>query len=139
MCIRDRLWTDPQPSNGRAPSKRGIGMQFGPDITERFCLSNKIRKVLRSHEVRMGGVELEHNGRLITVFSAPNYCDSTGNLGGVVHFTVNKDYDSEKDNGEGFRQVEESNCPWTLETETFDAVPHPDIKPMAYSKGGFGF
>ena len=133
------LWTDPQPSNGRAPSKRGIGMQFGPDITERFCLSNKIRKVLRSHEVRMGGVELEHNGRLITVFSAPNYCDSTGNLGGVVHFTVNKDYDSEKDNGEGFRQVEESNCPWTLETETFDAVPHPDIKPMAYSKGGFGF
>ena len=31
------------------------------------------------------------------------------------------------------------NCPWILTTETFEAVPHPDLKPMAYSKGGFGF
>ncbi|KAK6455868.1 Ppt1 serine/threonine phosphatase [Scheffersomyces xylosifermentans] len=133
------LWTDPQQTNGRSPSKRGIGMQFGPDITERFCLSNKIRRVLRSHEVRMGGVEYEHNGRLITVFSAPNYCDSTGNLGGVVHFTENKSYDPAKDDGEGYRDVDDKNCPWTLETEIFEAVPHPDIKPMAYSKSGFGF
>lgn len=133
------LWTDPQPSNGRAPSKRGIGMQFGPDITERFCLSNKIRKVLRSHEVRMEGVEEEHNGRLITVFSAPNYCDSTGNLGGVVHFTENEEYNKDEDNGEGFRDVNDKNCPWNLEIETFAAVPHPDLKPMAYSKSGFGF
>ncbi|KAM9908537.1 hypothetical protein OXX79_000314 [Metschnikowia pulcherrima] len=133
------LWTDPQPENGRSPSKRGLGIQFGPDITERFCLSNKIRKVLRSHEVRMGGVESEHNGRLITVFSAPNYCDSTGNLGGVVHITENKDYDGKKDDGEGYRLAEDPNCPWTLATETFAAVPHPDLKPMAYSKSGFGF
>lgn len=133
------LWTDPQPTPGRAPSKRGIGMQFGPDITERFCLKNKIRKVLRSHEVRMGGVEEEHNGRLITVFSAPNYCDSTGNLGGVVHITENVKYDAASDNGEGYRDAKNTNCPWTLEIEKFDAVPHPDLKPMAYSKAGFGF
>lgn len=133
------LWTDPQPTNGCSPSKRGIGMQFGPDITERFCLTNKIRKVLRSHEVRMGGVEEEHNGRLITVFSAPNYCDSTGNLGGVVHFTENDKYDKEKDDGEGYRASDDANCPWNLQIETFEAVPHPDLKPMAYSKSGFGF
>lgn len=132
------LWTDPQPENGRSPSKRGIGMQFGPDITERFCLTNKIRKVLRSHEVRMGGVEEEHNGRLITVFSAPNYCDATGNLGGVVDITENNEYDPSKDNGEGYRDVNDNNCPWKLDTQLFDAVPHPDIKPMAYSKSGFG-
>lgn len=133
------LWTDPQPENGRSPSKRGIGMQFGPDVTERFCLQNKIRKVLRSHEVRMGGVEEEHNGRLITVFSAPNYCDSTGNLGGVVHFTENANYDASKDTGEGYRDVNDENCPWDLEIEKFSAVAHPDLKPMAYSKNGFGF
>lgn len=133
------LWTDPQTENGRAPSKRGIGIQFGPDVTERFCLRNKIRKVLRSHEVRMNGVEEEHNGRLITVFSAPNYCDATGNLGGVVHMTVNSDYDKTKDDGEGYRVVNDENCPWKLESETFEAVPHPDLKPMAYSKSGFGF
>lgn len=133
------LWTDPQTENGRSPSKRGLGIQFGPDITERFCLNNKIRKVLRSHEVRMGGVEVEHNGRLITVFSAPNYCDATGNLGGVVHITENTSYDKSKDDGEGYRESDEKNCPWTLTTETFEAVPHPDMKPMAYSKSGFGF
>ncbi|GEQ72314.1 hypothetical protein JCM33374_g6001 [Metschnikowia sp. JCM 33374] len=133
------LWTDPQPENGRSPSKRGLGIQFGPDITERFCLSNKIRKVLRSHEVRMEGVEVEHNGRLITVFSAPNYCDSTGNLGGVVHITENEGYDAAADDGEGYRLAEDPNCPWALSIETFAAVPHPDLKPMAYSKSGFGF
>lgn len=133
------LWTDPQPENGRSPSKRGLGLQFGPDITERFCLANKIRKVLRSHEVRMGGVEVEHNGRLITVFSAPNYCDATGNLGGVVHIEENSEYSAEEDDGEGYRTAEEKNCPWKLEAETFEAVAHPDLKPMAYLKSGFGF
>ncbi|CUM64378.1 uncharacterized protein PRCAT00001980001 [Priceomyces carsonii] len=133
------LWTDPQTENGRSPSKRGIGMQFGPDVTERFCLSNKVRKILRSHEVRMEGVEPEHNGRLITVFSAPNYCDSTGNLGGVVHVTENSKYVKEKDDGEGYRNPDDPNCPWNLDIETFEAVAHPDLKPMAYSKGGFGF
>uniref|UniRef100_A0A0K8S361 protein-serine/threonine phosphatase n=1 Tax=Lygus hesperus TaxID=30085 RepID=A0A0K8S361_LYGHE len=28
MC--DLLWSDPQPAEGRAPSKRGVGVQFGP-------------------------------------------------------------------------------------------------------------
>lgn len=31
--------------------------------------------VVRSHEVKDEGYEIEHNGKLITVFSAPNYCD----------------------------------------------------------------
>lgn len=133
------LWTDPQPEEGRSPSKRGIGMQFGPDITEQFCLRNKVKKVLRSHEVRREGVEEEHNGRLITVFSAPNYCDSTGNLGGVVHFVENPNYDPTTDPGEDYKVALNEKSPWSLKLETFEAVPHPDLKPMAYSKSGFGF
>lgn len=31
--------------------------------------------VVRSHEVKEEGYEIEHDGKLITVFSAPNYCD----------------------------------------------------------------
>lgn len=34
MC--DILWADPTPTNGRAPSKRGASMGFGPDITTKF-------------------------------------------------------------------------------------------------------
>src|SRR4051812_46923728 len=30
--MMEMLWTDPQPEPGRGPSKRGVGMQFGPDV-----------------------------------------------------------------------------------------------------------
>lgn len=111
--MMEMLWTDPQPQPGRGPSKRGVGMQFGPDVTRRFCEANGIRAVIRSHEVRMGGYEVEHDGRLITVFSAPNYCDSQGNKGAYINIAHDM----------------------KLHYHTFDAVPHPPVKPMAYASG----
>lgn len=41
-------------------------MQFGPDVTKRFCENNGLEAVIRSHEVRMEGYEVEHDGRCIT-------------------------------------------------------------------------
>lgn len=73
------LWTDPQAQVGRGPSKRGVGLGFGPDVTRRWCEVNNITAVIRSHEVRADGYAIEHDGLCITVFSCPNYCDSTGN------------------------------------------------------------
>lgn len=64
--MMEMLWTDPQKEPGRGPSKRGVGMQFGPDITKRFCDKNGLEAVIRSHEVRMEGYEEEHNGKCIT-------------------------------------------------------------------------
>lgn len=34
------LWSDPQPFPGRAPSKRGVGLSFGPDVTANFLDRN---------------------------------------------------------------------------------------------------
>ncbi|KAI1072760.1 uncharacterized protein FIESC28_08452 [Fusarium coffeatum] len=110
--MMEMLWTDPQEENGRGPSKRGVGMQFGPDITKKFCEKNGLEAVIRSHEVRMDGYEVQHDGRCITVFSAPRYCDSTENRGAYIN--IGPDY--------------------KLQYEQFDAVPHPDIKPMAYAQ-----
>lgn len=73
------LWTDPQVQVGRGPSKRGVGLGFGPDVTRRWCELNNVTAVIRSHEVRADGYAVEHDGLCITVFSCPNYCDSTGN------------------------------------------------------------
>lgn len=106
------LWTDPQPTPGRSQSKRGVGLQFGPDITANFCDRNNLKAIIRSHEVRMSGYEREHNGRLYTVFSAPNYCDSQGNKGAYINIEGPK---------------------YELDFTTFDAVPHPDVRPMAYA------
>lgn len=64
--MMEMLWTDPQTLPGRGPSKRGVGMQFGPDVTKRFCEKNGLEAIIRSHEVRMEGYEVEHDGRCIT-------------------------------------------------------------------------
>ena len=64
--MMEMLWTDPQPEPGRGPSKRGVGMQFGPDVTKRFCEKNGLDAIIRSHEVRMDGYEEEHDGKCIT-------------------------------------------------------------------------
>lgn len=110
--MMEMLWTDPQPNPGRGPSKRGVGLQFGPDVTKRFCEKNGLEAIIRSHEVRMEGYEVEHDGRCITVFSAPKYCDTTENKGAYINL------------GPDLK----------LEYHSFDAVPHPDIKPMAYAQ-----
>ncbi|KAK3378163.1 serine/threonine-protein phosphatase 5 [Podospora didyma] len=110
--MMEMLWTDPQTEPGRGPSKRGVGMQFGPDVTKRFCERNGLEAIIRSHEVRMGGYEEEHDGKCITVFSAPKYCDMTENRGAYIN--IGPDY--------------------KLQFKVFDAVPHPAMKPMAYAQ-----
>eukprot|EP00834_Sanchytrium_tribonematis_P001940 NODE_52_length_30984_cov_1.383358.p7 type:complete len:435 gc:universal NODE_52_length_30984_cov_1.383358:20408-21712(+) len=69
------LWSDPCDADGVNPSKRGAGISFGSDITKSFCEKNAVELVIRSHEVKEEGFEIAHNGKCITIFSAPNYCD----------------------------------------------------------------
>jgi len=42
-----------QPMYGRSPSKRGVGCQFGPDVTRRFLEANNLDYIIRSHEVKV--------------------------------------------------------------------------------------
>ncbi|ETE62939.1 Serine/threonine-protein phosphatase 5, partial [Ophiophagus hannah] len=83
MC--DLLWSDPQPQSGRSVSKRGVSCQFGPDVTKGFLESNHLDYIIRSHEVKPEGYEVAHDGKCVTVFSAPNYCDQMGNKGAYIH------------------------------------------------------
>ena len=80
MC--ELLWSDPSPVNGRHPSNRGVAITFGPDVVKNFLKINKLVKLVRSHECKSEGYEIL--GDVITVFSAPNYCDSMGNQGGIL-------------------------------------------------------
>lgn len=84
--------------------------------------------VVRSHEVKQEGYELAHNGnrkikefyfylnfylgKCITVFSAPNYCDSMGNKGAYITIT-----------GDDVRP----------KFTSYTAVPHPPVRPMMYA------
>lgn len=116
--MTELLWSDPQKAPGRAPSKRGVGLSFGPDVTERFLKDNGLELIVRSHEVKDDGYEFEHNNQLITVFSAPNYCDQMGNKGAYIRFESDL----------------KPKC------FTFESVPHPPIAPMAYvNRNLYGF
>lgn len=118
MC--EMLWADPMAGQGRAKSKRGTGLDFGPDVTKAFLERNKLELVVRSHEVNPEGFVELHDGKLVTVFSAPNYCDQVGNKGAFLKF---KGSDGAK-----------------YEVKKFTHVPHPGKKPMAYApRGLMGF
>ena len=103
MC--ELLWNDPHDLNGTMPSQRGAGVYFGPDITEKFLRENNLKLLIRSHEVRNEGYSIEVGGQTITVFSAPNYCDTVGNKGALIKY-INGDL----------------NNPYFIK---FDASPHP--------------
>ena len=86
------LFVDPKEGlqGFRFNSARGGGEQFGADVTHHFLKANKLELLIRSHEVRMDGFDVMHGGRLVTDFSAPNYCGSVGNLGAVLKFEGTK-------------------------------------------------
>mmetsp|Transcript_49800 Transcript_49800/g.63800 ORF Transcript_49800/g.63800 Transcript_49800/m.63800 type:complete len:644 (+) Transcript_49800:104-2035(+) len=113
MC--DLLWADPKILPGRAPSKRGVSCMFGPDVTKRFLALNNLELLVRSHEVKPEGYEIQHDGKCVTLFSAPNYCDQMGNQGAFI--TFKKDM--------------------VPEFTSFDRVPHPPIRPMAYQASSY--
>lgn len=85
------LWSDPRAANGSKPSDRGAGVEFGPDITRRFCTDNGINLIIRSHECQEEGYEIIHDGLLLTIFSASNYCGSQTNKGAYVQLEIQED------------------------------------------------
>lgn len=80
------IWADPCKDNGYHVSKRGTSIMFGPDITKKYLDDNGLELIVRSHEMKPEGYEVEHDGKLITIFSAPNYCDQMGNKGAFIRF-----------------------------------------------------
>ena len=80
-------------------------------MTEKFLKENNLKLLIRSHQVRMEGYQIEPGGRAITVFSAPNYCDRQGNKSEIIRFK----------GGE-----------MKPNFIKFEASPHPDISILKY-------
>jgi len=79
------MWSYPRPSeNSRTWSRRGVQLVYGPSVTEAFLQRNNLDYIIRSHEVAYEGYEIMHNGKSITVFSAPNYTGKHQNKGAFV-------------------------------------------------------
>lgn len=96
----DILWADPiDKVDGHIDKEyiyneqRGCSFVYGTDALSRFLAANNLLSLIRGHEVQLEGFKmLTWRGKsfpqVITVFSAPNYCDTYNNKGAVIIFEV---------------------------------------------------
>jgi len=83
--VCDFLWADPDADlSGWAENDRGVSFVFGPDIVEGFLKKFDFDLVVRAHQVVADGYEFFAGRRLITLFSAPNYCGEFDNSGAMM-------------------------------------------------------
>lgn len=87
MC--DLLWSDPEEINGWELSPRGAGYVFGGNIVREFCKLNNIKMIARAHQLVMEGYKCMFDNKLITVWSAPNYCYRCGNIAAIMQLDSN--------------------------------------------------
>ena len=99
MC--DILWSDPADNedgfliDDYTPNKqRGCSYVYGADALSKFLQKNNLISLIRAHEVQLEGFRLStwRNKKfpeVITIFSAPNYCDSYKNKGAIIKFENN--------------------------------------------------
>ena len=88
MC--DLLWSDPdQDQKGFGISPRGAGYLFGEDVVKTFEDLNKIDLIARAHQLVMEGYKMMFNGKLVTIWSAPNYCYRCGNSASILKLDEN--------------------------------------------------
>jgi len=92
MC--DLMWSDPEDIEGWAVSPRGAGYIFGADVVSRFCEDNRVELVTRSHQLVMEGFKSQFDDRIVTVWSAPNYCYRCGNVASILEIDehLGRDY-----------------------------------------------
>ena len=81
----DLLWSDPEKGvKDWAPNQRGISVLFNEKIIKNTVRDFDIDLICRAHQVVENGYEFFAQRRLVTVFSAPNYCGQFDNAGGFM-------------------------------------------------------
>lgn len=85
----DLLWSDPTAEFGWTENDRGVSFSFGPDVVNKFLHKHDFDLICRGHQVVEDGYEFFAQRKLITLFSAPNYCGTFDNAGALM--SVNED------------------------------------------------
>lgn len=79
------VWADPdRATNEFEENDRGVSVIFGEKIVQNFNRNNDIDLIIRAHQVVDDGYEFFSDKRLVTVFSAPNYCGEFDNCAGIM-------------------------------------------------------
>lgn len=88
LLVTHLLWNDPhydENATGWQYNERGGDtLTFGQDILDKFLFDNDLKMVARAHQTVQTGFHERQDRKLVTVFSAPNYCQRDGNDGAVM-------------------------------------------------------
>ncbi|XP_028155722.1 serine/threonine-protein phosphatase PP1-beta [Diabrotica virgifera virgifera] len=85
----DLLWSDPSTEPGWTENDRGVSFSFGPDVINKFLRKHDFDLICRGHQVVEDGYEFFAQRKLITIFSAPNYCGTFDNAGALMSINEN--------------------------------------------------
>ena len=93
----DLCWSDPEEVTKWRQNQRGAGYFFGKNEVKQFNHLNNLRLITRSHQLAMEGYKWYFGdpevksppGRLVTVWSAPNYSYRSGNDATVMKLRFN--------------------------------------------------
>ena len=87
--VCDMLWSDPDTNAEEwEENERGTSFAFGSKCLLEFLNRFNLGLIVRGHQAVMCGYDFtfpEIRG-IVTVFSAPNYCYTFKNKGGIIHF-----------------------------------------------------
>jgi len=86
----DLLWSDPEDGiQGWGENDRGVSFTFGGDIVEKFLKKHDLDLICRAHQVVEDGYKFFAKRQLVTIFSAPNYCNEFDNAGAMMSVDEN--------------------------------------------------
>ncbi|KAH7829689.1 putative protein phosphatase [Monocercomonoides exilis] len=89
--ICDLLWADPDKDVKKwGINDRGASVTFGSEAIDAFLQRNDFDLIVRAHQVVANGFELMFDEKLVTLFSAPNYCNDFQNSGAIL--SINKQH-----------------------------------------------
>ncbi|EHY65229.1 serine/threonine-protein phosphatase PP1 catalytic subunit [Nematocida ausubeli] len=86
----DLLWSDPDKDTHKwGDNDRGVSFTFGTRVVKEFLDKHNLDLICRAHQVVEDGYEFFADKRLVTIFSAPNYCGEFDNSGAIMEVDEN--------------------------------------------------
>jgi serine/threonine-protein phosphatase 6 catalytic subunit len=82
------MWSDPEDDiEDWKPSSRMAGWLFGSKVVQEFQHLNEVKLIVRAHQLVQEGYKWHFNKKLVTVWSAPNYCYKMNNEAAILKIT----------------------------------------------------